>query len=34
MVSALSERACKDGKDAVQAMREHDELHQQDAESR
>jgi predicted Fe-Mo cluster-binding NifX family protein len=34
MVSDLSERACKDGEDAAQAVRERDELHRWDVESR
>jgi hypothetical protein len=33
MVSDLSERVCKDGEDALQVMRECDELHRWDAES-
>jgi 2-keto-3-deoxy-L-rhamnonate aldolase RhmA len=33
MVSDLSERARKDGKDAVQVVRERDKLHRRDAES-
>jgi hypothetical protein len=34
MVSDLSKRARMHGEEAVQAMREHDELHWWDAESR
>jgi hypothetical protein len=33
MVSDLFERACKDGEDTAQTMRERDELRQWDAES-
>jgi hypothetical protein len=34
MVLDLSERARKDGEDVAQTMKEHDELHRWDAESR
>jgi hypothetical protein len=34
MVSDLFERAHKDDEDATQTVRERDELHQRDAESR
>jgi hypothetical protein len=34
MVLDLSERARKDGEDVAQTMRDHDELHRWDSESR